>query len=336
MINSQSIMLLAKEYEFDECAIISAEPFLRYKKDLDYDKYGEDFNINYDPKECMSDATNIIVLIKSYSPFDEKYFTSDHIYVDSYYVTGNKSYFKAKEMTAHLCNEMKADGLTAIFSPKISYRHCAFRAGFGKRGRNGLLVNEKYGSYLHIQCIITNVPLEITRDEENIELCDECNKCNECFVACKSGALDGTGRVELEKCIRHYMPAKRYVPENIRAIVENSFIGCTDCRTVCSLNTHIRKIEPPKELLEACYIPILASSEHPLFKKHLKLLQNYLGKNEVRPLKLLKSIVIVIGNTKEKKYLDILEKLKGRTDDKDLLEYIDWAIEKIEKQNKGY
>lgn len=323
MTNNEKVSKLAKHYGFQECAVISAEPFYQYKKDLDYQNYGDDFDIKYNPKDYRDDAPYIIVLIKAYNPYDEKYFTDDDIYVDAYYVAGNLGYFKAKEMS----KEIESLGHIAHFSPKIPYRHCAFRAGFGKRGMNGLLVNEKYGSYMHIQCIMTDMPLEITMDVQDIEIC---SKCNGCIAACKCSAFDGTGRVEVKNCVRHYMPVKRYVPEDIRNKIGNSFIGCTDCRESCPANMEIPKIMPPKDLLEACYIPILVNSEHELHKKHLKILQDYLGKNEVRPLKLLKSIVIVIGNTKDEKYLNILEKLKGRTDDKDLLEYIDWAIGKIE------
>jgi len=326
MSNNKLINSLAKKYGFDECAVISTEPFYQYKRDLDYKNYGDSFAINYNPKDYADDADKIIVMIKAYQPYDENHFTSDHIYVDSYYVAGNESYFNAKKMT----EEIQDLGYTAHFSPRISFRHSAFRAGFGKRGMNGLLVNDKYGSYMHIQCIMTDMPIEITNDVEDIETC---RKCDLCVTSCKGAALDGTGRVEMKNCIRHYMPAKRYVPEHIRSKVGSRFIGCTDCRESCPENSRIPNIEPPKDLLEACYIPTLIDKEHKDYKKNLKMLQDYLGTNEVRPQKLLKSVVIVAGNTKDSKYIDGLSKLKETETDKDLLEYIDWAIGEIEGYN---
>jgi|GEM_PF-4952456 len=324
MTNNEKVYKLAKDYGFDECAIISSEPFYRYKQDLDYNNYGEDFNINYDPSAYKSDGKYIVVLIKSYKPYKQEHFTKDHIYIDAYYVTGNASYFRAKEMSQDIV-EM---GHIAHFSPRIPYRHCALRAGFGRRGMNGLLVNKKYGSYMHIQCILTDMPLDITSDIKKV---DTCNKCGKCVLACKGTALNGTGRVEMKNCIRHYMPAKRYVPEKMRNNVGSSFIGCTDCRTSCPYNVKIEAIEPHKDLLEACYIPILIDKGHELYKKHFNILQKYLGTNEVRPLKLLKSVVIVIGNIKDKKYLNMLKKLRRENNDEDLLEYIDWAIGEIKK-----
>lgn len=328
MINNKTVNLLAEKYGFDECEVVSAEPFLKYKEDLDYNNYGEDFDIKYNPKDCLKTAMNIIVLMKSYKPYDKKYFTADHIYVDSYYTAANESYFRAKLMSQEINELIKDSGMTAMFSPDIPFRHSAIRAGLGKRGMNGLLINEKYGSYTHIQCILTDISLDITSHNDDDIICSDCSMC---MTACRAGALDGTGRVELKNCIRHYMPAKRYVPVNIRELAGSGFIGCTACREVCRYNFGIESVRPPDDLLDACYMPILADSEHPLHTKYIRTLQDYLGKNEVRPARLLKSVVIIMGNTGDKKYLDILSRIRQGTDDEELEEYAGWAIDKISK-----
>ena len=326
MTNNEKINLLAIRYGFDECGVISTEPFYQYKKDLDYKNYGDTVALKYNPKDYAGDAERIIVMLKAYQPYKESCFTSDHIYVDSYYVAGNASYFNAKKMT----EEIAALGYSAHFSPRISYRHSAFRAGFGKRGMNGLLVNDAYGSYVHIQCLMTDMPLEITNDvkEEDIKICD---KCDLCTMSCKNAALNRTGRVELQNCIRHYMPAKRYVPEPIREKVGNRFIGCTDCREICPQNSRIPYVEPPEDLLEACYIPSLLDTGHINYSKHLNTLKSYLGTNEIRPARLLKPAIIVAGNAADKKYLDILNSIKENSTDEELKEYASWAISKIER-----
>ena len=322
MTNNDIVFNLAKKYGFDECAIISAEPFYKYKEHLDYKNYGDDFEIQYDPKAYWDKAKYIITLIKAYKPYKLESFSKDHIYVDAYYVTGNESYFKAKEMS----QEIEKIGHAVKYSPRIPYRHCAFRAGLGMRGMNGLMVSEKYGSYMHIQCILTDMPLEITSDAGDAETC---SACEECMLQCKGKALDGTGTVVVNNCIRHYMPAKRYVPENVREMAGSSFIGCTDCRESCPYNKRIEHVEPPEELVEACYIPVLLNKNNPDYKNHYEILRKYLGKNEVRPLKLMKAVTIVAGNTGDKKYKPILEKLKNENADEELLEYIDWALGKI-------
>ncbi|MBN2880275.1 MAG: epoxyqueuosine reductase [Clostridia bacterium] len=324
MTKNQEILQLAEKYGFDECEVISAEPFLQYKKDFEKSSYAEDSDITYDPKAYKKDADKIVVLLKAYNPYDESYFTSDHIYVDAYYVAGNECYFSAKNMA----EEISGWRYAAYASPRISFRHCAYRAGMGKRGMSALLINEKYGSYVHIQCLLTNAPLDITKNIENTEICDDCESCT---LSCKGGAMQGNGFVDINKCVRHYMPAKRYVPEHIRKMVGSSFIGCTDCRVACPHNLKIAKVKPPQDLLDACYIPVLADSEHENYKKSFNTLRNYIGTNEIKKMKLIKSVVIVIGNTKDKKYLKILDKLKSRNDDKDLLEYIHWAENEILK-----
>lgn len=326
MIDSNKIIALAKEKGYDKCGIISVQPFLQYKKDLDYDRYGKDFYIHYDPKEAASYAKSIIVLIKSYQPYKQEAFSKDHIFIDSYYVSSNANYQKAKEIADYI----NAKGYNADSSPKIPYRHCAFRAGFGKRGMNGLLIDDDFGSYINIQCILTDIAFTQTN---SFDVVDTCIRCGQCKFACRTQALLGTGEVLQDRCIRHYMPAKRYVPSKIRDAAKNRLLGCEDCRLVCPENKKIKKIDPPEELIEACYLPVLLNKNHPMHKKHIKLLQKYCGKNEIRPQRLLQSAIIIAGNIGDKKYLPILTKLKEEYIQEHFKEYINWAIESIKSNN---
>lgn len=323
MTNNEKIFALAKKYHFDKCGIISTDAFDTYKEHLDEKIYGNDFYINHDPATVDDNAKAIIVLIKSYKPYDISEFLADYAYIDAYYVASNAAYQNAKDMAG----DIDEIGYSANYSPRIPYRHCAFRAGFGIRGMNGLLIDKDYGSYINIQCIMTNMSLEYTNHVETVDICQRCDICTS---ECPNSALLGTGKVIMQNCIRHYIPAKRYIPVNIREKIGRNIIGCDDCKRCCPNNSEVPFATPPNELLEACYLPILLDENHPKNKEHIKILQKHCGKNEMRPQRVLIMAVLLAGNTKDKKYIPLLNNLEKTKDDEMINEYIRWAIDNIE------
>ena len=88
---------------------------------------------------------------------------------------------------------------------KLPHKTVATRAGLGWIGKNGLLVNSRYGSAIRISSLLTNAPLEC--NEPVNESC--CGGCSLCIKNCPAKALKGTlwevgvpreELVDVEKC----------------------------------------------------------------------------------------------------------------------------------------
>ncbi len=212
-------------------------------------------------------------------------------------------------------------GYKADYSARIPYRHCAFRAGFNMRGVNGLLFHPVYGNYITIQCILTNMPLDIANENTKVDICNECNLC---ITACKSGALNPSGIVTRNRCKRDYMPGRKYITEEMRALIGRELIGCRICRAVCPINNKIDFVAPPDDLLNACFLPKLMDFDSN--QDEFNTLANLIGKNEIRKLRLAKSLVIIAGNTNDKKYIPLIENINKKYTDDELNEYSVWAI----------
>ena len=125
------------------------------------------------------------------------------------------------------------DALCEIFAdigPSID-RHLAYNAGLGFYGKNGMLINDAYGSWFFIGYILTNLPLEA--DSPTTKSCLGCGKC---FASCPGGALGES--FCLEKCASHISQKKGELSDEEIEILRKSglIFGCDTCQSVCPHN----------------------------------------------------------------------------------------------------
>lgn len=67
----------------------------------------------------------------------------------------------------------------------------AFHAGLGRRGKNGLILHPKYGSYVFIGEVVTDLVLQPDQPLNP----GECIGCGKCQKVCPQGALRSDGSV---------------------------------------------------------------------------------------------------------------------------------------------
>ncbi len=99
----------------------------------------------------------------------------------------------------------------------------AAKAGLGIIGKNGLLITEKYSSFVFVGEIITDAPIECNASE--IKLCENCGLCtSSCPVGC-----DKTG------CLSAVTQKKGELNEDETALISRHKIawGCDICQKVC-------------------------------------------------------------------------------------------------------
>ena len=115
----------------------------------------------------------------------------------------------------------------------------AVQAGLGTRGRNGLLLTEKYGSWVFIGEIITTMSLPPT--DRQLQLCDGCDLC---IRACPTGALTQDG-FHAELCLSAITQQKKpLTPEQEEMIRQTGCAwGCDICQKACPQNRGAEKTE---------------------------------------------------------------------------------------------
>lgn len=115
----------------------------------------------------------------------------------------------------------------------IAERAAALRAGLGILGDNGLIIHEKYGSFVFIGDVITDLPPEAlgARPPQPIRTCEHCGRCR---AACPTGILRG----ESMDCLSAITQKKGTLSENEIALMRkyNTVWGCDLCQTACPYN----------------------------------------------------------------------------------------------------
>ncbi len=107
----------------------------------------------------------------------------------------------------------------------LNERTISARGGLGCLGKNSLLLNEKYGSYVFIGEILTDAPVE-NRVLTPLNLCSDCEKC---VKACPKNDV----------CLSELSQKKRKNDEDFLLLKGNNIIwGCDKCQEVCPANNN--------------------------------------------------------------------------------------------------
>jgi len=174
--------------------------------------------------------------------------------------------YKFLDMASNkLCLFLEAKGHQATpvygcYPMKISKReywgllplvYWAEEAGLGRITKCGLLAHPEYGTRIIFGGVITTAPLA---PSDRIEQGPCPPDCRECITACPVNAIDQSGKVNHEACMRYAnaSPAFAHIIHNktVResfamdtilntvAVDEHATYSCIECLKVCPLNKH--------------------------------------------------------------------------------------------------
>lgn len=170
------------------------------------------------------------------------YFTAEGENISSYAV-GVDYHLVIKRINEELIDVLKQKYPTNAFlsfgdhSP-IDERHAALISGLGILGENGLIINKKYGSYVFIGEIITDLePSE--NDLADLREPEHCLGCGRCKASCPTGILRGEGG----ECLSAITQKKGELSDTETSLMIRcgTAWGCDICQRVCPYNRHPQK-----------------------------------------------------------------------------------------------
>lgn len=120
----------------------------------------------------------------------------------------------------------------------------AMLCGLGVKGRNGLIINKKYGSYCFIGEIVTDADVEYSIPEDRT-----CLNCGLCEKNCPGKALHN-GKINIESCLSDITQRKKITNNNELFIKESDKVwGCDVCQDICPMNKNVL-VTPIKEFID--------------------------------------------------------------------------------------
>jgi epoxyqueuosine reductase len=235
--------------------------------------------------------------------------------ISAYYFAAQDAYLKAREMA----RKLDQTGESARLLNDVRLKPLLSRMKDFTQGRNTLHYHKEYGSRFHMQVIglEAHYPMDESILRQKNDESDMCGSCRICIQACPANALTEEG-FQREKCLRQHMQRGKPVPDHLRALMGNRLLGCDICQQVCPYNQYLQEEETAGECFPLA--DLLKQDEGALAR-----LSGMIGKNMALPNRVLAQAVIIAGNSTEKAYLPILNKLCQHPS-ATVAEHAKWAV----------
>jgi epoxyqueuosine reductase len=197
-------------------------------------------------------------------------------------------------------------------------------AGVGWIGKNTCILNQKLGSWLFLGVILTSLEVE-----PDLPAPDRCGSCTRCIDACPTAAFIAPYQLDSNKCIAYLTIEKRgAIAEEMREGMGRHVFGCDICQDVCPWNrkapaTYAGEFQAREGLVNPA-LDWLAEMSAEEFREKFR-------GSPIRRTKrtgLRRNAAIAMGNSGNRKFLPLLEKLAA-DEDAIVAESAAWAAKKL-------
>lgn len=249
---------------------------LRKEKKLENEFEEKDIEKRINPFLYMEGGRSIISIAFPYA-YDSLP-SEDKIYFSKY--TMGQDYHKVvKSYLLRICEFIEGIGgktVMLVDSNSLPERYLAKISGVGFIGKNNMIITKKYGSYVFLGEIITDLDLHV-----DIPIDSECKGCKKCGEVCPTEAIGEHNKSNL--CLS-YLTQKKELDENSKEMLRGRLFGCDSCQICCPHNFKISfsKIEEfkPYDFMKNINLEELCNLDKKTFKeKYIKTSCGWRGKN---------------------------------------------------------
>ncbi|MFZ1685083.1 MAG: tRNA epoxyqueuosine(34) reductase QueG [Candidatus Zixiibacteriota bacterium] len=252
MLDASTVKRLAVDTGFDLVGITTPEVITdareRYYVWLEHEYHGEmDYlakepDRRCDPSRILPDVKSVIMLGLNYYQPNAPTTPDQHGRI-SRYARGRDYHKVIASRVKQLVRSLESrDDLPDFaqfrwfvdFGPFLE-RPYAEKAGLGFIGKNGMLINKRFGSWIFLSEILTT--LELEPDKRDPFSHGHCATCRLCMDACPTGAIVHPRTIDSRRCIS-YLTIERpsTIPDFLADKMGDLMFGCDICQEVCPYN----------------------------------------------------------------------------------------------------
>lgn len=341
MITKSDIIKAAHTHGFDDVGFTTADPFPDHKQLLldRHEEYewaeavGLKLLNGTDPSTILPKAKTIIVLMEVY--FRKSYPRSiegnfGRCYLDDDRVTKDGLSTRIKAFRTYL----RDNGIDSKVPFNLPHRVAAARAGMGTFGKNCLFYSNKVargGSWTLPIAVVIDRAFEPGVPTMEIGCPDWCK--NTCIVACPTGALKGSSRIDPRQCISYLSYfGEGITPLELREPMGMFVYGCDRCQNVCPRNQPWLAQELPINKKVASKeknfeLSRLLHMNKEYFETNIWPHMFYMPSQDIWRWKM--NAARVMGNSRDKKYIADLARAFEDNSDERVRGMAAWAIGNI-------
>jgi epoxyqueuosine reductase len=204
----------------------------------------EDVDQRINPYIYMKEGKTIISMAFPYL-FETQDETS--IYFSKY--TLGMDYHKVlEEYLKKICGLIESLGGKAKYfvdSNSLPERYIAYIANVGFIGKNNMIITPKYGSYVFLGEIITDLKLVESEEEQHwaeqfkkVSNYEQCGDCSLCLRKCPTKAINAHAK-NCNVCLS-YITQKKHIEDKWFSLFEGRLFGCDSCQNCCPYNHGIK------------------------------------------------------------------------------------------------
>jgi epoxyqueuosine reductase len=143
---------------------------------------------------------------------------------------------RLKQLAGWLHAALGAEVKVFVDTAPVLEKPLAERAGIGWQGKHSNLVSRRFGSWLLLGEIFTDLRIEPDPPES-----DHCGNCRACLDVCPTDAFPQPYQLDARRCISYLtIEHKGHIPQEFREPIGNRIYGCDDCLAVCPWNKFAR------------------------------------------------------------------------------------------------
>lgn len=206
----------------------------RKKNNLENEFEEEDIEKRINPNIYMKEGKTIISIAFPYLHNTE--------YIDngfSVYTRGEDYHKVVKSYLIKICEyieELGGSAIALVDSNTLPERYIAYLAGVGFIGKNNMIITKKYGSFIFLGEIITDLKIECKdlRKFEEVNNFKECKECKICYDQCPTKAINSK-RKNCNICVS-YLTQKKDLEDKYIKLLNGRVFGCDSCQNECPYN----------------------------------------------------------------------------------------------------